>query len=142
MNKKITAIYLRVSNKNGQKFDSQKEELDRWVEVYKPKNVRWYKDKFTGKTMERPGMQKLMEDLHKNLLDSIIVYRLDRLGRSAAGLTKLFEELLQFQAFESLALKRIRIQLLKDGTRLLPLAVLHFNLGLLRLLEVSAKALP
>ena len=96
MSRNITAIYLRISNKSGQKFDSQKEELDRWVEVHKPKNIKWYKDKFTGKTMERPGMQKLMEDLHKNLLDSIIVYRLDRLGRTAAGLTKLFEELLQF----------------------------------------------
>jgi DNA invertase Pin-like site-specific DNA recombinase len=38
-------------------------------------------------------MQKLMDNLHRGELDSIVVWRLDRLGRTAAGLTRLFEEL-------------------------------------------------
>ena len=90
---KKTAIYCRVSCTNGQKFDSQLDDLNRWIELKKPDKVLWYKDKFTGKTMDRPGMQKLMDTLHRGELDSIVVWRLDRLGRTAAGLTKLFEEL-------------------------------------------------
>jgi DNA invertase Pin-like site-specific DNA recombinase len=88
-----TAIYLRVSNTNGQKFDSQLSDLKRWIEVHKPEKVIWYEDKFTGKTMDRPGMQKLITDLHASKLKNIVCWRLDRLGRTASGLTKLFEEL-------------------------------------------------
>jgi len=90
---KKTAIYLRVSTENGQRFDSQLDDLNRWIDLHKPEAVRWYKDMFTGKTMERPGMQDLMADLYRGELDRIVVWRLDRLGRTAAGLTKLFEDL-------------------------------------------------
>jgi DNA invertase Pin-like site-specific DNA recombinase len=94
---KTTAIYLRVSSTNGQKFDSQLADLKRWVEIKKPEQVKTYQDKFTGKTMERPGMQKLLNDLHNGEVDTIVCWRLDRLGRTAAGLTKLFEELNQYK---------------------------------------------
>ena len=97
MTKKQTAIYLRVSTSNGQKFESQKDELDRWVEVHQPENVRFYRDTFTGKTMDRPGMQKLIEELHRGRIGTIICWRLDRLGRTASGLTKLFEDLRQYR---------------------------------------------
>ena len=97
MSKKQTAIYLRVSTSNGQKFESQKDELDRWVEVHQPENVRHYKDTFTGKTMDRPGMQKLIAELHKGRIGTIICWRLDRLGRTASGLTKLFDDLRQYK---------------------------------------------
>jgi len=93
---KQTAIYLRVSNTNGQKFDSQIDDLNRWIEIHKPKKLGWYKDKFSGKTMERPGMQKLMGDLQQGKLNSIVCWRLDRLGRTASGLTKLFDDLRQY----------------------------------------------
>jgi DNA invertase Pin-like site-specific DNA recombinase len=43
--------------------------------------------------MDRPGMQKLMDDLHKGDIETIVCWRLDRLGRTAAGLTKLFDDL-------------------------------------------------
>ena len=97
MSKKITAIYLRVSTANGQRFESQKDELDRWVEVHQPENVRFYRDTFTGKTMDRPGMQKLIEELHRGRIGTIICWRLDRLGRTAAGLTKFFEDLKEYK---------------------------------------------
>ena len=93
---KQTAIYLRVSNTNGQKFDSQLDDLNRWIELHKPQKVKWFKDKFTGKSMERPGMQKLMDDLQQGRLSNIVCWRLDRLGRTASGLTKLFDDLRQY----------------------------------------------
>jgi DNA invertase Pin-like site-specific DNA recombinase len=90
---KTTAIYLRVSSTNGQKFDSQRNDLDQWIKTNKLLKVKFYRDKFTGTTMDRPGMQKLMDDLHEGKVQTIVCWRLDRLGRTAAGLTKLFDDL-------------------------------------------------
>ena len=85
----LTAVYLRVSGANTQKFDRQEDELKRCAELHKPQIIKWYRDKFTGNTMDRPGMQKLMLDLQEGKLKSIVSWRLDRLGRNAAGLTRL-----------------------------------------------------
>jgi DNA invertase Pin-like site-specific DNA recombinase len=90
---KTTAIYLRVSSTNGQRFDSQWEDLKKWIDANHPAKWKKYEDKFTGTTMERPGMQKLMGDLHEGKIETIVCWRLDRLGRTAAGLTKLFDDL-------------------------------------------------
>ena len=73
MSKKITAIYVRVSSSQ-QKIDSQVDELNRWIEVHQPSRVKWYKDKFTGKAMNRPSMQKLLDDLHNSKVDTILIW--------------------------------------------------------------------
>jgi DNA invertase Pin-like site-specific DNA recombinase len=54
-----------------------------------------YRDKVTGKTMDRPGWSKLWADVEVGKVDRVVVWRLDRLGRTAAGLTALFENLQQ-----------------------------------------------
>jgi DNA invertase Pin-like site-specific DNA recombinase len=92
---KTTAVYLRISSTNGQKFDSQWEDLKKWIDTNRPVKLKRYEDKFTGKTMDRPGMQRLMDDLHKGEIETIVCWRLDRLGRTAAGLTKFFDDLRQ-----------------------------------------------
>jgi len=94
---KMTGMYLRVSSTNAQKFDSQLDDLNRWLEVNQPARIRWYKDKFTGKTMIRPGMEKLLTDLRSRKLETIVCWRLDRLGRTASGLTRLFDDLRQYE---------------------------------------------
>ena len=43
--------------------------------------------------MNRPGMTKLMDALRIGKLDRIVVWRLDRLGRTTKGLCQLFDEL-------------------------------------------------
>ena len=43
--------------------------------------------------MNRPNMDKLMDDLHAGKIQSIVCWRLDRLGRTASGLTKFFDDL-------------------------------------------------
>jgi len=90
-NKKHTAIYVRVST-TSQDHASQLPDLERWVQAHDGPVV-WYKDKFTGKTMDRPGMGKLMNALDTGKLERIVVWRLDRLGRTAKGLCQLFDEL-------------------------------------------------
>jgi DNA invertase Pin-like site-specific DNA recombinase len=54
--------------------------------------VVWFKDTFTGRTMNRPGMDKLMMALQSGKLSRIVVWRLDRLGRTTKGLCILLDE--------------------------------------------------
>jgi DNA invertase Pin-like site-specific DNA recombinase len=90
---KHIAIYVRVSTVS-QDTASQELDLTRWAEVHAVRTpVEWYRDTATGKTMDRPGWQKLEAALLQNQVASIVVWRLDRLGRTAAGLTKLFDQL-------------------------------------------------
>ena len=88
---KHTALYLRVSSKQ-QDHASQIPDLDRWVAAHDGAVV-WYRDKFTGKSMDRPGMEKLLTELRAGKVDRIVVWRLDRLGRTTKGLCQLFDEL-------------------------------------------------
>lgn len=98
----VIAIYARVSSRK-QDLRSQEPDLKRWAETYADASVKWYKDKFTGKTMERPHWKRLEADLIAGKVSKIVVWRLDRLGRTAAGLTALFEDLQRRNiGFESL----------------------------------------
>ena len=91
---KLTAIYVRVSS-DPQSTRSQLSDLKRYVNAYVngDSKVRWYTDKITGKTMDRPNWNKVEKHLNNNKLARLIVWRIDRLGRTARGLTKLFDEL-------------------------------------------------
>ncbi len=88
---KVIAAYLRVSTKQ-QYQRSQEPDLKRWVQSQEGEVV-WYRDHFTGKTMRRPGMDRLLGDIRAGKVGTVVVWRLDRLGRTAKGLTALFEEL-------------------------------------------------
>ena len=89
-----TAIYLRVSSRS-QDTHSQEPDLKRWAEAQGAETpVRWYRDKFTGKTMDRPGFNRLVADVEAGKVARVVVWRLDRLGRTAKGLTALFDDLL------------------------------------------------
>ena len=101
---KHTAIYIRVSSKL-QDHASQLPDLERWAAAHDGQ-VEWHKDKFTGKTMDRPGMERLLGDLRAGKVERIVVWRLDRLGRTTRGLCQLFEELGE---------RKVDLVSLKDG---------------------------
>ena len=86
-----TAIYVRVST-DRQSHESQMKDLESFASG---KDVEWYKDKCTGRKMDRPGMDRLLADVHAGRVNRIAVYDLSRLGRTAKGLTALFEELIE-----------------------------------------------
>jgi len=101
---KITAIYVRVSS-GSQHIDSQMPDLRRWIIAHgkEIEPVRWFIEKHTGKTMDRPQWNKLQSAIDDNRVCRLVVWRLDRLGRTASGLTKLFEELQAHKvSFESI----------------------------------------
>ena len=85
------AIYARVSSKT-QDTKSQRPDLERWAAA-QDQPTKWYHDKFTGKTMARPGWQQLEADMQAGLVSGIAVWRLDRLGRTTRGLVALFDDL-------------------------------------------------
>lgn len=82
--------YARVSTpgqaRNGTSLEEQKSRLrDSGAEEI-------YTDVFTGKKIDRPKLQELTEKLREG--DTLIVTRLDRLGRSVAQASTLITELL------------------------------------------------
>ncbi len=88
---KHIAVYVRVSSK-AQDQRSQLSDLEKWVATQEG-DVVWYRDKYSGKTMDRPGWNKLVAAINAGLVVKVVVWRLDRLGRTAKGLTALFDEL-------------------------------------------------
>lgn len=89
---RFTAIYVRVSSRR-QDTRSQLPDLERWAAAYADGPVRWYRDKRSGKSMERPGWKSLESDIATGKVARVVVWRLDRLGRTASGLTALFDDL-------------------------------------------------
>jgi len=85
------ALYTRVSS-NSQYARGQEAELARWSAGMRPEAI-WYRDTFSGRTMDRPGWNRLWAELEAGRVTTVVVWRLDRLGRTAKGLTALFEEL-------------------------------------------------
>jgi DNA invertase Pin-like site-specific DNA recombinase len=98
------AIYVRVSSRQ-QSTRSQTPDLKTWAEAQKLPVV-WYRDTFTGKTMDRPGWQKLQAAIDRGEVAAVVCWRLDRLGRTAKGLTALFDDLRG---------RKINLVSLKDG---------------------------
>ncbi len=88
----MIGIYLRCSSK-GQTTKSQEPDLRQWAKG--KDEVSWYADEgVSGKTMDRKQFNRLLADVRLGKIKTIVVWRLDRLGRTASGLTALFDELI------------------------------------------------
>lgn len=101
---KATAIYIRVSHRD-QSHASQMPDLERWAAAHDGP-VEWFRDTFTGRTLQRPGMEAMLDAMHGGKIDRIVVWRLDRLGRTTRGLCQLFDELRE---------RKVDLVSLKDG---------------------------
>jgi DNA invertase Pin-like site-specific DNA recombinase len=104
MNQQHLAVYVRVSTKK-QDTRSQLADLEKWA-ARQELPVKWYRDKSTGKTMDRPGWNRLDAEIQAGNVAQVAVWRLDRLGRTAKGLTALFSTLTE---------KGVGLVSLKDG---------------------------
>ncbi len=106
---KYVAIYMRVSTVQ-QDTRSQEPDLERWAAAQDPTvPVQWYSDKQSGRTMDRPGWKQLESDIRIGQVSQVVVWRLDRLGRTASGLTALFDQLQE---------RNVNLISLKDGVDL------------------------
>jgi DNA invertase Pin-like site-specific DNA recombinase len=52
---------------------------------------RYYDGGFSGGSIERSALQKLLDDVRIRRIDVIVIYKVDRLTRSLADLAKLVE---------------------------------------------------
>ena len=91
------AIYYRVST-DKQDFASQKETISRWLadlpEAKRPKMILEFVDEgISGKTTRRPGYQDMLSHAFAQKIDTIVVYRLDRLSRNATHAIKILLDL-------------------------------------------------
>ena len=84
------ACYLRVSSLD-QNDTLQQDALAKWSQLHGHEPV-WFRDQFTGKTMNRPGWESLWQAITAGELRTIAVWKLDRLGRSTLDMANLFAE--------------------------------------------------
>ena len=95
------AIYTRKSTEEGlemdyNSLDAQQDACAAYI--HSQKGEGWaalpdaYADGgFSGGTLNRPGVQRLLDDVREGLVDVIVVYKIDRLSRSLADFSKLVE---------------------------------------------------
>jgi site-specific DNA recombinase len=96
-----SAIYTRVSTYQGlehdfNSFDAQREASEAYIksqahEGWRPVRDRYDDGGFSGGSMDRPALQKLLADVQARRIDVIVVYKVDRLTRSLADFAKLVE---------------------------------------------------
>lgn len=92
-----TALYIRVSSKeqaeNGHSIDAQTRRLKAFAEAKDLENIELYKDDgFSGASLNRPEMQRLIRDVKERRVSTVLVYKLDRLSRSQKDTLHLIEE--------------------------------------------------
>jgi DNA invertase Pin-like site-specific DNA recombinase len=87
-----TAVYIRVSSRH-QNLESQRAEILKWLNANgKGEGVLWFEDKQTGKHLQRPGFEALQRAIFAGEVDTIVVWKLDRLSRSMRdGMNTLME---------------------------------------------------
>ena len=95
------AIYTRVSTDQGleqdfNSLDAQREASEAYIKSQAHEGWRLIRDHyddggFSGGSMVRPALQKLLIDVQARRIDVIVVYKVDRLTRSLADFAKLVE---------------------------------------------------
>ena len=85
------AIYVRVS-KEEQNENNQIDPLKTFAFLQNINVTKVYIDKISGIKDSRPALNNMMFDMRKGLFNCVIVYKLDRLGRSLGHLITICEE--------------------------------------------------
>ena len=99
------AIYTRKSTEHGlelefNSLDAQREACEAYIksqihEGWKALPKRYDDPAYSGGNLDRPALQKLLEDIDAGPIDVVVVYKIDRLTRSLADFAKLVEALRQ-----------------------------------------------
>ena len=88
-----TVGYIRIStNEDKQKygFEVQLSAIREYCRKHRLELVKIYKDSKSGKSLLRPGIQKLLAE--KDSFKVLVIFKLDRLSRSVLDLLKLIRE--------------------------------------------------
>ena len=95
------AVYTRKSSEEGleQEFNSlqaQREACEAYVASQRSEGWALIREPyddggFSGGTLERPALKRLLADIEEGLVDVVVVYKIDRLSRSLMDFSKLVE---------------------------------------------------
>lgn len=96
------AIYTRKSTEEGleQEFNTlqaQRESAEACILSHRqagwiPVAERYDDGGFSGATIDRPALRKLLADIEAGLIDCVLVYKVDRLSRSLLDFARLMEQ--------------------------------------------------
>jgi DNA invertase Pin-like site-specific DNA recombinase len=99
--KRRCAVYTRKSTDEGLEkefntLDAQREACEAYIASQRAEGWVLVRDQyndggFSGGTLERPALQRLLRDIEQGLVDVIVVYKIDRLSRSLMDFAKLVE---------------------------------------------------
>jgi DNA invertase Pin-like site-specific DNA recombinase len=84
------AAYVRVSG-GGQSTKAQEAELKQYIANRGWSLTRIYDDQISGVKSARPALNELLADARKRKFDCVLVWRIDRLGRSVSHLLQVLE---------------------------------------------------
>jgi len=95
------AVYTRKSSDEGldQEFnslDAQREAAEAYIASQKAEGwsclpARYDDGGFSGGSMERPALERLLRDIEAGLVDCVVVYKVDRLSRSLMDFARIME---------------------------------------------------
>jgi len=95
------AIYTRVSSdqrleQDFNSLDAQREAAEAYIksqshEGWRLRRHRYDDGGFSGGSMDRPALSRLLADIRTGCIDVVVVYKVDRLTRSLADFAKLVE---------------------------------------------------
>ena len=95
------AVYTRKSSEEGleQEFNSlhaQREACEAYVASQRSEGWALIREPyddggFSGGTLERPALKRLLADIEEGLIDVVVVYKIDRLSRSLMDFSKLVD---------------------------------------------------
>ena len=98
---KRCAIYTRKSSEEGldqhfNSLDARRESCEAYIlsqagEGWSALPARYDDGGYSGGSMERPALQRLIADIGRGLVDVVVVYKIDRLTRSLADFARIVE---------------------------------------------------
>lgn len=103
MNQQRVGIYIRTSTSH-QNPEMQLSELESYICARNWNLTGVYSDQATGRNDKRPGLQAMLKDARQRKLDTIVIWKLDRLFRSLKHLVVTLEE------FEQLGIKFVSLK--------------------------------
>ena len=95
------AIYTRVSTVDQaagdfSSLDNQRESAENFINAksgWVPIETRYDDGGFSGGTLDRPALERLLDDVGAGKIDAVVVYKLDRISRSILDFARIIDHL-------------------------------------------------
>ncbi|UXV29470.1 cassette chromosome recombinase CcrB [Mammaliicoccus sciuri] len=98
LKQKRVGIYVRVSTEmqstEGYSIEGQINQIKEYCQFHHFEVTDIYADRgISGKSMNRPELQRMLHDANEGLIDCVMVYKTNRLARNTSDLLKIVEDL-------------------------------------------------